>query len=87
MLFDDEDLEQALRQLVLYGHDGLPVLSHDEHTLQGSNDSTVVAASEGPKLVPPRADIELRAGGRIVLLAPATASAQGLQRKVVVSQR
>ena len=35
VLFGDEDLEQALRQLVLYGHDGLPVLSHDEHTLQG----------------------------------------------------
>ena len=35
VLFGDEDLEQALRQLVLYGHDGLPVLAHDEHTLQG----------------------------------------------------
>jgi CIC family chloride channel protein len=35
VLFSDEDLEHALRQLVLYGHDGLPVLSHDEHTLQG----------------------------------------------------
>ncbi len=29
MLFADEDLEQARRQLVLYGRDGLPVLSHD----------------------------------------------------------
>jgi CIC family chloride channel protein len=28
-LFADETLEQALRQLVLYGHTGLPVLSHD----------------------------------------------------------
>ncbi len=28
-LLDDEDLEQARRQLVLYGRDGLPVLSHD----------------------------------------------------------
>ena len=28
-LFVDEDLEHALRQLVLYGRDGLPVLSHD----------------------------------------------------------
>ena len=27
-LFVDEDLEHALRQLVLYGRDGLPVLSH-----------------------------------------------------------
>jgi CIC family chloride channel protein len=35
VLFGEEDLEHALRQLVHYGHDGLPVLSHDEHTLQG----------------------------------------------------
>ncbi len=29
VLFAEEDLEQARRQLVLYGRDGLPVLSHD----------------------------------------------------------
>ncbi len=29
VLYADEDLEQARRQLVLYGRDGLPVLSHD----------------------------------------------------------
>ena len=29
MLFAEEDLEQARRQLVLYGRDGLPVLSRD----------------------------------------------------------
>ena len=34
VLFADEDLEQARRQLVLYGRDGLPVLSHDGQ-LQG----------------------------------------------------
>jgi CIC family chloride channel protein len=34
-LFEDEDLEQALRQLVLYGRDGLPVLSHDARELCG----------------------------------------------------
>ena len=34
-LFGDETLEQALRQLVLYGRDGLPVLSHDGQHLQG----------------------------------------------------
>ena len=28
-LFAEEDLEQARRQLVLYGRDGLPILSHD----------------------------------------------------------
>jgi CIC family chloride channel protein len=29
VLFAEEDLEQARRQLVLYGRDGLPVLTHD----------------------------------------------------------
>jgi CIC family chloride channel protein len=35
VLFGDEDLEHALRQIVLYGKDGLPVLSHDGNELQG----------------------------------------------------
>ena len=160
VLFGDEDLEHALRQLVLYGHDGLPVLSHDEHTLQGwitredvmhalvgrvhasaaqiergaeaaefavtephkqvhvpstpldgyqileltiSPEATVrgrrfgevrwptgcsvLAASEGHKLVAPRADIELRPGERIVLLAPATTSPDDTRQGTVVSQR
>jgi chloride channel protein, CIC family len=160
VLFGDEDLEHALRQLVLYGHDGLPVLSHDEHTLEGwvtredvlrtllerahasARDiergaeaaefavkdphkqvhlpstplagyeileitvsaqapacrsrlsevrwpagSIVIAASEGRKLVTPRADIELQAGGRIVLLAPAAASAEHFQQQTVVLRR
>jgi CBS domain-containing protein len=34
-LFDNETLEQALRQLVLYGHQGLPVLAEDGHTIVG----------------------------------------------------
>jgi CIC family chloride channel protein len=34
-LFGDETLEQALRQLTLYDHDGLPVVSHDRQHLQG----------------------------------------------------
>ncbi len=34
-LFTDETLEQTLRQLVLYGHAGLPVLSHDGQHLEG----------------------------------------------------
>ncbi len=34
-LFGEETLEQALRQLTLYDHDGLPVLSHDHQHLQG----------------------------------------------------
>jgi CIC family chloride channel protein len=34
-LFADETLEQALRQLVLYGHSGLPVLSHDAKRVLG----------------------------------------------------
>jgi len=34
-LFAEEDLEHALRQLVLFGRDGLPVLSHDGQHLRG----------------------------------------------------
>jgi CIC family chloride channel protein len=34
-LFADETLEQALRQLALYGHSGLPVISHDSERLVG----------------------------------------------------
>ena len=34
-LFGDETLEQALRQLTLYDHDGLPVVSHDRQHLRG----------------------------------------------------
>lgn len=34
-LFAEEGLDQALRQLVLHGRDGLPVLSHDGHLLEG----------------------------------------------------
>jgi CIC family chloride channel protein len=34
-LFADETLEHALRQLVLYGHSGLPVISHDAGRVLG----------------------------------------------------
>ena len=34
-LFGDETLEQALRQLTMYGHAGLPVLSDDRSHVQG----------------------------------------------------
>ena len=35
VLFAGESLAQALRQLVIYGRDGLPVLSDDNQTMQG----------------------------------------------------
>jgi chloride channel protein, CIC family len=35
VLFAGESLAQALRQLVIYGRDGLPVLSDDNQTVQG----------------------------------------------------
>ncbi|WP_225446705.1 chloride channel protein [Streptacidiphilus sp. PB12-B1b] len=35
VVFANESLEQSLRQLVLYGHDGLPVISTDGQHLQG----------------------------------------------------
>jgi CIC family chloride channel protein len=142
-LFGDETLEQALRQLVLYGPDGLPVVSPDRHHVVGwithrdvvramaerttasgtevaegtlasewatpdakahlhvarapiegyemvevtirpgstvigrrvdevswPEDCIVVAVSEGRGFVTPRSDAELRAGERVVLLAP-----------------
>jgi CIC family chloride channel protein len=160
VLFGEEDLEQALRQLVLYGHDGLPVLSHDEHTLQGwvtredimhalvarihasareieqgaeASDfaatqphkqihipttplegyqileltisaqapacggrlgelhwpagTSVLATSEGHKLIAPRADLEMRPGERIVLLVPATVSPNDARQETLVSSR
>ncbi len=34
-LFGDETLEQALRQLTLYDHEGLPVVSHDRQHRRG----------------------------------------------------
>jgi chloride channel protein, CIC family len=34
-LFGEETLEQALRQLTMYGHAGLPVLSDDRRSVQG----------------------------------------------------
>ena len=148
-LFGDETLEQALRQLTLYDHDGLPVVSHDREHLQGwitrqdvletlatsvsssaaeiehgavaadfgARDpealahtpstplggyeiveititpespalgrpvgeiawppgSRIVAISEGHEIVPVRDDTELRAGERIILLAPAASKAE-----------
>lgn len=50
-------------------------------------DHRVLAASEGHKLIAPRADIELRPGERLVLLAPATTSPDDTQQETVVSQR
>jgi CIC family chloride channel protein len=35
ILFTDEDLEHAMRQLVLFGREGLPVLSHETGQLRG----------------------------------------------------
>jgi len=46
-LFDDEDLEQALRQLVLYGRDGLPVLSHDGELCGWVTRNNVLSALAG----------------------------------------
>jgi CIC family chloride channel protein len=149
-LFEDEDLEQALRQLVLFGRDGLPVLARDGQELRGwvtredvmgalvgrvrksvrdiergaeaaefavehpheqvhvpttplrgyeifeltigprgsacgrllgdvpwPSGARVVAVSDGDRLVSPRADIELRPGARVVVLAPTAASENG----------
>jgi len=44
MLFGDEDLEQARRQLVVYGRDGLPVIGHDGELRGWLTRSDVLAA-------------------------------------------
>ncbi len=151
-IFSDETLDQALRQLVLYGRAGLPVLSSDGQHLRGwvtrnnvlrvlaervgssareaergrlaaefsekdaasrvhvprtplegyeivevtirpgspalgrrvgevpwPTGSIVVAVSERRELVTPRSDLELRAGERVILLAPTSGSAVSAQ--------
>jgi chloride channel protein, CIC family len=50
-LFPDEDLEQALRQLVLFGRDGLPVLSHDGQQLYGWITRQDVLRAQGDRVV------------------------------------
>jgi chloride channel protein, CIC family len=50
-LFPDEDLEQALRQLVLFGRDGLPVLSHDGRQLYGWITRQDVLRAQGDRVV------------------------------------
>jgi CIC family chloride channel protein len=157
-IFSDETLDQALRQLVLYGRAGLPVLSPDGQHLRGwitrhsvlrvlaervessareaergqlaaefaekdaasrlhvprnplegyeivevtigpespalgrrigevpwPTGSIVVAASEERELVTPRSDMELRAGERVILLAPTGGFGDGPQDTAVQS--
>ncbi|HTU87265.1 MAG TPA: chloride channel protein [Solirubrobacteraceae bacterium] len=50
-LFPDEDLEQALRQLVLFGRDGLPVISHDGQQLCGWITRQDVLRAQGDRVV------------------------------------
>jgi K+/H+ antiporter YhaU regulatory subunit KhtT len=49
--------------------------------------ASVLAASEAHKLIAPRADLELRPGERIVLLAPATVSPDDARQETLVSRR
>jgi CIC family chloride channel protein len=57
-LFAEEDLEQALRQLVLFGRDGLPVLSHDGKRLLGWVTRNNVLAALAEKVTASPAEIE-----------------------------
>jgi CIC family chloride channel protein len=57
VLFAEEDLEQARRQLVLYGRDGLPVLSHDGQ-LRGWLTRADVLRALATKLSSTEAEIE-----------------------------
>jgi CIC family chloride channel protein len=67
-LFVDEDLEQARRQLVVYGRDGLPVLTHDGQ-LQGWLTRADILSALTTKLA--TSEREIRAG------AAATAAGSG----------
>jgi CIC family chloride channel protein len=58
VLFADEDLEQALRQLVLFGRDGLPVLSHDGERLLGWITRNNVLAALAERLTASSQEIE-----------------------------
>jgi len=58
VLFADESLAQALRQLVLYGHAGLPVLSNDSHDLLGWVTRQGVLRTVSNKLHESAAEIE-----------------------------
>ena len=157
-LFADETLEQALRQLVLYGHTGLPVISHHgdrvlgwvtrknvlnamvqemksvgretergavaaefavrdpegqvhvpstplagyelvEVTVGPSSPAlgrrldeiawpagyVVVAATERREVVPPRGDMELHVGERVVVLVPSDPAATALRQDCELS--
>ena len=48
---------------------------------------SVLAASEGHKLIAPRADIKLRAGERVILLAPVATSPDDTRQGTLVSHR
>jgi len=50
-LFPDEDLEQALRQLVLFGREGLPVVSHDGQRLCGWISRQDVLRAQGERVL------------------------------------
>jgi CIC family chloride channel protein len=58
VLFANEDLEQALRQLVLFGRDGLPVLSHDGERLLGWITRNNVLAALAERLTASTQEIE-----------------------------
>ena len=57
-LFPDEDLEQALRQLVLFGREGLPVLSHDGQQLRGWITRQDLMRALGDRVAASTTDIE-----------------------------
>jgi chloride channel protein, CIC family len=52
-LFATESVAQALRQLAVYGHDGLPVLSADGHQIPGWVTAPDVLAAIARQITPP----------------------------------
>jgi CIC family chloride channel protein len=57
-LFPDEDLEQALRQLVLFGREGLPVISHSGQELRGWISRQDLLQALGDRVIAATTEIE-----------------------------
>jgi CIC family chloride channel protein len=74
-LFVDEDLEQARRQLVIYGRDGLPVLTHDGQ-LRGWLTRADILAALTTKLA--TSETEIREGAAATEAAAGPAQSMGL---------
>lgn len=70
VLFANESLAQALRQLVLYGRDGLPVISTDGRHLQGWITNQNVLRTVASRIAAADTRTPREPGDRINILVP-----------------